>query len=231
MSNVLWSILVGSHLELRCKTTGNPKLHKRARTSGEEIEENRFVQFLWYVASCLNVQMCSGPDKTHIFRSIANYWNSAVHNRGPNKADTEEENWVCLICRLCIFLFQHKNALRWFLIRFTSSAPLQTTGIQLCKSARRNAAHMEKENWKKVISLSNLSHMYLHAWNYRCALLNSIKFTPPAALQTTGLAKLQKSRTNWAESRQWKKKIGLSNLSRLYHLVWMYKSSLLISAD
>lgn len=114
-------------------------------------------------------------DRNHIFRTIANYRNSTVHNRGPNKARHGRRKLVCLICLLWIFLFEYTNVLRWILIRFTSQAPLQTTGIQLCKRARWNAAHMEKENWKKIISLSNLSHMYLHAWNYKCALLDSNK--------------------------------------------------------
>lgn len=110
MSNVLWPILIGSQLELRCKTTGNPELHKRARTSGEDMEENRFVQFLF----------------------------------------------------VCIFLAECTNVLWSFLIEFTSSEPLQTTGIQQFIIAGRI-----RQTRKKKIGLSFLSPMYFLVWIYK----------------------------------------------------------------
>lgn len=112
MSNVLWSILIGSQLELRCKTTGNPELHKRARTSAEDMEENSVcpISLCMYLLVWMYKCALVFSDEIHIFRTLANYRNSTVHNRGPNKADTEEENWFvsfvsyvscCLNIQMC----------------------------------------------------------------------------------------------------------------------------------
>lgn len=66
-----------------------------------------------------------------------------------------EENRFVQVLFVCIFLAECTNVLWSFLIEFTSSEPLQTTGIQQFIIAGRI-----RQTRKKKIGLSFLSPMY-----------------------------------------------------------------------